>query len=80
MPIWNQEKSARETMMPSDIILLSIPPLVLALIVWGRVRARRRKCLMLPQAHAPHSPDTGYDRTEMARSAMQGHADGGTSV
>lgn len=80
MPIWNQEKPVRETMMPGDIILLSIPPLALSLIVWARVRAGRRKRLVPPPVHAPHSPNTGYDRTEMARSAMQGHADGGTSV
>ncbi|WP_216637006.1 hypothetical protein [Sulfitobacter alexandrii] len=66
-------------MTPSDIILLSIPPLVIALIVWARVRASRRKSLLPPPVHAPHSPDPGYDRTEMARSAMQGHAEGGTS-
>tara|TARA_R110002049_G_scaffold117332_3_gene270606 strand:- start:802 stop:993 length:192 start_codon:yes stop_codon:yes gene_type:complete len=47
---------------------------VIAFVIWRwRRRARNRPV----QIHQAHSPDTGYDRAAMARSAMQGHANGG---
>lgn len=59
---------------------VSLSLLVIALcaaIIISIICSRRATAKLPPQTHKRHSPQAGYDRAEIARSAMAGHGKGG---
>lgn len=61
----------------NQIMSILIPVIAAFLVVGFFLHSRRLKKRTPPKVHGPHSPGPGYDAKEMARSKLNGMADGG---